>query len=197
MLANKFTFATCRCKLTRHQSIYPGALNAPQSPVIPKTPFLDISVARMAPTTPFTPFTAYPDQRRGKGQSYFYFTEDNARLPFLEDVDNPLAALYNHILRFVERDCSEIMEIATRVTQRRTKPVNAINAVSTPPRGSPAPGLPEISGQSTSFEIMANAVWAEIGRSLMDELGAVIFAAGKPAEFKKVRTTSSFSTNTC
>lgn len=140
----------------------------------------------MIPNTPFTPYTAYPDQKRGKPEPYFYFAEDNARLPFLDEVDNPLAALYNHILRFVERDCSEIMEIATRVTQRRAKPIGAINAISTPPRGSPAPGQPESIGSFATFEIMANAVWAEIGRCLMDELGAVIFAAGKPAEFKKV-----------
>ena len=36
------------------------------------------------------------------------------------------------------------------------------------------------------FEIMANVVWSEIGRALMDELGGVIFAAGKPDEFRKV-----------
>ena len=36
------------------------------------------------------------------------------------------------------------------------------------------------------FEIMANVVWAEIGRALMDELGSVIFAAGKPDDFRKV-----------
>lgn len=39
---------------------------------------------------------------------------------------------------------------------------------------------------SPHFEILANVVWAEIGRSLMDEMGAVIFSAGRPAEFKKV-----------
>jgi len=33
---------------------------------------------------------------------------------------------------------------------------------------------------------MANVVWADVGRALMDELGALIFAAGKPVEFKAV-----------
>lgn len=36
------------------------------------------------------------------------------------------------------------------------------------------------------FEIMANVIWAEIGRSVMEELGSVIFSAGNPEEFQKV-----------
>ena len=39
------------------------------------------------------------------------------------------------------------------------------------------------------FEIMANVVWAEIGKAIMDELGSTVFAAGKPEEFRKVRCT--------
>lgn len=39
---------------------------------------------------------------------------------------------------------------------------------------------------SHEFEIMANVIWAEIGRTLIDELGGVIFAFGRPNEFKKV-----------
>ena len=42
-------------------------------------------------------------------------------------------------------------------------------------------------GEVPVFEIMANVVWSEIGRALMDELGSVIFAAGKPDEFRRVR----------
>ena len=40
--------------------------------------------------------------------------------------------------------------------------------------------------EGAEFEMMANIVWSEIGRALMDELGSVIFAAGKPDEFRKV-----------
>ena len=36
------------------------------------------------------------------------------------------------------------------------------------------------------FDILANVVWAEVGRAIMDELGNVVFAAGKPDEFRKV-----------
>jgi len=36
------------------------------------------------------------------------------------------------------------------------------------------------------FEIMANVIWAEIGQAIMDELGGVVFSAGRPDEFRKV-----------
>jgi hypothetical protein len=37
------------------------------------------------------------------------------------------------------------------------------------------------------FEIMANVVWAGIGTAIMDELGGVVFCAGRPNDFRKVR----------
>jgi len=37
------------------------------------------------------------------------------------------------------------------------------------------------------FQIMANVVWAEIGRAIMDEIGSIVFAAGRPNEFRKVK----------
>lgn len=40
--------------------------------------------------------------------------------------------------------------------------------------------------QEGGFEIMANVVWCEIGKAVMNELGSVVFAAGKPDEFRKV-----------
>lgn len=44
---------------------------------------------------------------------------------------------------------------------------------------------PQRDGMS-GFEIMANVVWSEIGKAIMDELGSVVFAVGKPDEFRKV-----------
>ena len=38
------------------------------------------------------------------------------------------------------------------------------------------------------FEVLANVVWAEIARALMDELGSALFATGRPDEFRKVRS---------
>ena len=41
------------------------------------------------------------------------------------------------------------------------------------------------------FDILANVVWSEISRTIMDDLGSVVFAAGKPIEFRKVRVSKS------
>ena len=37
------------------------------------------------------------------------------------------------------------------------------------------------------FEVLANVIWVEIARALMNELGSALFAAGRPDEFRKVR----------
>jgi hypothetical protein len=80
----------------------------------------------------------------------------------------------------------EVMEIAARVTKKHGK--GKVVANGTPARGSPVPDMEQGNGAGpdAGFGIMSNVVWAEIGRALMDELGALIFAAGKPAEFKSV-----------
>ena len=162
------------------QTIFTGALNVPHSPVMPRTPFIPSSGASV-PATPFTPFTGFPGKQGGTSQSYF-FLQENSRLPLLDDSDNQLATLYNNILQFVERNCVEVMEIAARVTRKHGKKLapNLGNE-------SPAQDAPQANGTHPGFDIMANVVWAEIARALMDELGALIFAAGKPAEFKSVR----------
>jgi hypothetical protein len=44
------------------------------------------------------------------------------------------------------------------------------------------------------FEIMANVIWEEIGRAIMDELGGIVFSAGRPNEFRKVSGTTEDNT---
>jgi conserved oligomeric Golgi complex subunit 2 len=90
-----------------------------------------------------------------------------AAAPRLDETDNPLAVLYNNMLAFVERDLKRIMDVAERIGTR----------VAQQPDG----------GSNTGFEILANVVWAEIARALMDELGSTLFAAGRPDEFRRVR----------
>jgi hypothetical protein len=142
------------------------------------------------PATPYTPYTGFPMGSRqnttAMSQSYF-FLQDNSRVPLLDDSDgNQLATLYNNVLQFVERNCVEVMEIAARVTKKHGKAKVVTNG--TPAREIPVPDMAQVNGAvpDAGFEIMSNVVWAEIGRALMDELGAFIFAAGKPAEFKSV-----------
>jgi hypothetical protein len=40
--------------------------------------------------------------------------------------------------------------------------------------------------ETGGFQIMSHVVWEEIGKSLMDEIGSVVFAAGSPKEFRQV-----------
>jgi conserved oligomeric Golgi complex subunit 2 len=111
-------------------------------------------------------------------------SDENTRLPLLDDVESQLATLYNNILQFVGKNCVEVMEIATRVTRKHGKNAALPSGASpTPTRASQATGASDARG---GFDIMANVVWADVGRALMDELGSLIFAAGKPVEFKAV-----------
>lgn len=36
------------------------------------------------------------------------------------------------------------------------------------------------------FNILANVVWAEMSRAILDDLGSIVFAVGKPEDFRKV-----------
>ncbi|KAI8993989.1 COG complex component [Trametes punicea] len=139
------------------KTIYPGALSAPRSPIVPHTPL---------PASGRATSLAHRKQLRS--------STSLASAAILDETDDPLAALYNTILRFVDRDLRRIMEIAEAVCVKS---------------GSRTRRSAE-DGEQPGFEIMANVVWAEVGRALMDELGSEIFAAGKPDEFRKHHETT-------
>lgn len=113
----------------------------------------------------------------------------------LETSDDPLAHLYTQLLRFVERDLGRIMEVAEKVSVKSS-------AVPALPSSIPASGRPiaeSTTPQSSNpfqlplqartdeerFHIMANVIWEEFARSIMDDLGSTVFAAGRPSEFKR------------
>lgn len=136
-----------------------------------------------APGTPITPYTAFGERRIPLGGPIFYVANENSKLPLLDETDDNLATFYNNILRFVEKDCRIIMDVTAKIGARHgKKPVpEAVedNMLDGPDEGAHL-------AASSHFEIMANIIWAEIGQALMEELGAVIFSAGRPTEFKKV-----------
>ena len=107
------------------------------------------------------PFTAFPSRTNP-------FDAALAAAPRLDETDNPLAVLYNNILAFVERDMKRIMDIAEHIGSRIGQEGDTADA--------------------KGFEVLANVVWAEIARALMDELGSALFATGRPDEFRKVRS---------
>ncbi|OBZ70879.1 Conserved oligomeric Golgi complex subunit 2 [Grifola frondosa] len=155
------------------KTIYPGALTAPHSPIAPHTPFIGRVrspapplTASHPPRTPYTPFTAFASKQNPFEASIT--ASSSAHL--LDDADDALAALYNTVLRFVARDLRRIMEIAEGVCVQS--------------------GERSAGREECGFEIMANVVWAEVGRAIMDELGSVVFAAGKPDEFRKHHETT-------
>ena len=99
------------------------------------------------------------------------------QVQLLDESLGPLASLYNQIIKFVERDLKKLAESAEAV---------CVKSGSRKLRVLPPHGHPNIQEPRKGFEIMANVVWAEIGQAIMDELGSVIFAAGKTDEFRKV-----------
>ncbi|KAL1748768.1 oligomeric golgi complex component, COG2-domain-containing protein [Schizophyllum fasciatum] len=129
-----------RRDVVRAYAIFPGALAAPPSPLVPHTPFVTTNAPSFLqaklPATPYTPYTALHNRTTFAPTLGLASSSPWARS--LEELDDPLAKLYIQIIRFAH-----------------------------------------------GFEIMANVVWAEIGSSIIEELGTVVFAAGRPNEFRK------------
>ena len=99
------------------------------------------------------------------------------QVQLLDESLGSLALLYNQIIKFVERDLKKLAESAEAI---------CVKSGSRKPRGLPSHNPSSTQEPRKGFEIMANVVWAEIGQAIMDELGSVVFAAGKTDEFRKV-----------
>lgn len=106
-------------------------------------------------------------------------------MQLLDDAEDTLARLFNKLLRFVERDLALIFEISERVSAKHRK--GALLPI--------ANGDGALLEDSNRFEILANVVFDEIGRALGDELGATLFAAGRPDVFRNVRSCTVPSTS--
>lgn len=169
------------------KTIFPDALDASLSPVLPHTPLPTALSTRtesrgsaLLPRTPYTPFTAFATK-----QNPFAASHVSGPVHLLDESSDALAKLYNKILRFIERDFGRIMEIAERVS---------LKAGSTNSQPRIALGRYDLGDAQQAFaggfDIMANVVWAEIGRAIMDELGTVVFAPGNPNEFRKHHSTT-------
>jgi conserved oligomeric Golgi complex subunit 2 len=171
-------FRFSRSRTFPAQTIHPSALTGPHSPITPHTPMAtrqpSVNSNGSHPLrTPYTPFTAFASKQNPFDVSYGAALSS---VHLLDDLDDPLAGLYNQILRFVERDLMKIMEVAEKISSKSVPTPGASSSETKPKNG--------ISQQS--FEIMANVVWAEIGQAIIDELGGTVFSAGRPAEFRKV-----------
>lgn len=134
----------------------------------------------LPPRTPYTPFTAFASKQNP------FETNFDSHAHLLDDTDDPLASLYNTVLRFVDRDMKRIMEAAEKVGVKTGTSTPRIGPGKASLLGLPASAT-RAPHEEGGFDIMANVVWAEIGKAIMDELGSVVFAAGKPDDFRKVR----------
>ncbi|KAJ7251478.1 oligomeric golgi complex component, COG2-domain-containing protein [Mycena haematopus] len=181
------------------KSIFPGALTAPSSPLVPHTPFRSstthgsvASPSALPPRTPYTPFTSFALKTPFQMNYGLGTVANSPYAHLLDDSEDPLARLYSQILRFVERDMSRIMGIADKVSLKShstgRKDKSLVPSLAALPAEKSNGGADD-----DGFEIMANVVWEEFGRGIMDELGHVVFAAGRPNEFRKhYETTQAF-----
>lgn len=78
------------------------------------------------------------------------------------------------------------MEIAERVSVKSVPLVRGEKGTGPQQPQRPTDSLLGDDEGGRGFEIMANVIWEEIARPTMDELGNVVFAAGRPDEFRKV-----------
>ncbi|KAF7376188.1 Conserved oligomeric Golgi complex subunit 2 [Mycena sanguinolenta] len=185
-----------RRDVVRRFSIFPGALAAPSSPLVPHTPFRSSTTpssvapsSALPPRTPYTPFTSFALKTPFQMNHGLGTAANSPYAHLLDDSEDPLARLYSQILRFVERDMIRIMGIAEKVSLRSVSAGRKDKSL--------VAALPaeKSNGEAADdgFEIMANVVWEEFGRAIMDELGHVVFAAGRPNEFRKhYETTQAF-----
>jgi hypothetical protein len=128
--------------------------------------------ASIALRTPYTPFTAFASKQDP-------FALKMLQVQLLDESLGPLALLYNQIIKFVERDLKKLVESAEAI---------CVKSGSRKPRILPLHGPLNTQEQEPrkGFDIMANVVWTEICQAIMDELGSIVFAAGKTDEFRKV-----------
>jgi hypothetical protein len=159
----------------------------------PATPFLNDgylsthgpTTASMPPRTPYTPFSAFVTKQNPF--DYFGSGGPASSAHLLEETGDPLATLYNQLLRFVEKDMVRILESAERICVKSgTRAKEILGRPSSALGVSASAALIANREESPGFEIMANVIWAEMARTIMDELGSTIFAAGKPDQFRKV-----------
>ncbi|KAG9108378.1 hypothetical protein FRC07_008455, partial [Ceratobasidium sp. 392] len=209
-------------------TIHPASLTAPQSPILPRTPFVDPS-KNLSPNTPFTPFmplataaaasfspaTVHPEILIPEPDTGTSDSEAGAAEGAGGDA---LVGLYNKVLRFIQRDVMGVVRIAEGVSAKSRKGQHGhgsmlgLGGMSPGGLGMSPGGLgsafmaPPGAGLATSssvngadivdtedlerVEIIANVVWAELARALMDELGSVVFAVGRPDEFRQNYTTT-------
>ena len=124
--------------------------------------------------TPYTPFTA-SGSYQDLAPSHMSTQLAAPPIPSIEDIDNPLAQIYNQILRFVSRHIKDIMEMAEKISRNKV-PKEKISTS----------GIISTEDTTQGFQILAYVVWEEIANAIINDIGDVVFTAGRPDELRKV-----------
>ncbi|EUC64334.1 COG (oligomeric) complex component, COG2 protein, partial [Rhizoctonia solani AG-3 Rhs1AP] len=138
------------------KTIHPASLTAPQSPILPRTPFTHPPAATLLPHTPFTPFA-----------------------PLATAAASSFSPHVHPEILIPEPDLGD------------TTSSNDKNGSTATDEDSGVVGIdPNATENPERIEIIANMVWVELARALMDELGSTVFAVGRPDELRQNYTTT-------
>ena len=150
-------------------------------PATPVTPGAIVPATPMTPSTPFQPGVT-PHATGGSSEHNPFEEHLIQRGPRLDDL-TPFGGLYNRLLGAVSKpEVTMVLQVAALL------PASAGGQVSvdvSDDEGEDGDGSGTAAGKR-GFEFFANVVWKEIGERLMDELGSVLFAAGRPSELHQV-----------
>jgi hypothetical protein len=170
---------------------------------MPKATFLDVTSSSSSlspqpqhslPVSPTTPFTPYPNGSANSHAGYFPPSSNSNPISLIDShPDDPLTLLLNEILRFVDRECKLVIDVAEKANSARSyKRYKGRIPTSVPSREDGAVGVEDDEAEAkwlkSRFEIMGRVVWPEVGKALMDDLGTMLFTAGRPDDFQKVHS---------
>ncbi|KAG8878645.1 hypothetical protein FRB97_002328 [Tulasnella sp. 331] len=160
-------------------TIFSGALDVAPSPILVRT-LLPGKIGHLSPRTPFTPFTS------GRANPFDTLVANPPPVFSEEEEGNPLASLFSTVIRFVQVNCGGVLELSYRISAKNRKAGKLSGGLLSSNHHTSAGDENEVGVNPDGFEIMANVIWAEIGRTVMEELGSVVFSAGNPEEFQKL-----------
>lgn len=166
------------------------------TPSIPQTPFSlkdnPLSPAVVAPATPLTLTSATsPSAATATTSTSNVFemtlqaTEEEAEdseLELLDESQGAIPVMLNGVLRYIEKNYLEFLRLAEKLRDKQGKKGVNGNAE----EGGIDSTVNETEGEK-NFEFMANSIWVEVGEKIMEEIGGVLFAAGRVSELHKVQ----------